>query len=226
MDEAEEIFICGTRTTTPRPSEVKKEWPYPWLYSRVFLLFSLASFLLWICYAFFQNPNVIPGLIVLSSFTVPLSTMVLFVEVNAWRDISLYKAIQVFLVGGCSSLVATLLLFDIVGSGGGFDLFGALMIGMIEEVGKAVIVYFFLSRMSRYTILDGLLIGSCVGAEFAAFESAGYALNFLMQGGSDMMMNVIFLRAFLAPGGHVTWAAISGAALAIAAREKVEMNFS
>lgn len=30
----------------------------------------------------------------------------------------------------------------------------------------------------------------------------------------------IFLRGFLAPGGHVTWAAISGAALVVAAKVK------
>ena len=36
----------------------------------------------------------------------------------------------------------------------------------------------------------------------------------------------IFLRGFLAPGGHVTWAAISGTALVIAAKAKGKIDTS
>lgn len=75
-----------------------------------------------------------------------------------------------------------------------------------------------------------------VGAGFAAFESAGYALQpvlaFFQNSGyyaaygrqldASMMMDAInqsiIIRGFLAPGGHVTWAAISGAALVIAGK--------
>lgn len=35
-----------------------------------------------------------------------------------------------------------------------------------------------------------------------------------------MMMDNIYLRGFLAPGGHITWAAISGAAIMIAKGNK------
>ena len=88
------------------------------------------------------------------------------------------------------------------------------MVGLIEEVAKTVIVAVFLfkSKKSNY-ILDGLLIGAAVGAGFAAFETAGYILKFGLNGGLDAMLNVIKLRGFLAPGGHVAWAAIEGAAL-------------
>lgn len=174
-------------------------------------------------------------MIVVGSFTVPLSTMIMFMEVNAWRNISLYKVIQTFLVGGCASLVATLMLFSIVGSHE-LNLIGAIVTGIVEEAGKAVIVFWFLSKMKRLSILVGLLIGASVGAGFAAFESAGYALQpvlaFFQNSGyyaaygrqldASMMMDAInqsiIIRGFLAPGGHVTWAAISGAALVIAGK--------
>ena len=183
----------------------------------------------------FGNPNALPGMIVVGSFTVPLSTMIMFMEVNAWRNISLYKVIQTFLVGGCASLVATLMLFSIVGSHE-LNLIGAIVTGIVEEAGKAVIVFWFLSKMKRLSILGGLLIGASVGAGFAAFESAGYALQpvlaFFQNSGyyaaygrqldASMMMDAInqsiIIRGFLAPGGHVTWAAISGAALVIAGK--------
>lgn len=218
-EEAEEIFICGTRKTTPSLNEVSKDWPHPWLYSRVFLLFLVAFVLLWICCAAFGNINALPGLIVVGSFAVPLSTMILFMEVNAWRDVSFYEVIKIFLVGGCASLVATLFLFSFF-SVEQLNFVGALMTGIVEEVGKALIVYLFLKRLNKVNILSGMLIGACVGAGFAAFESAGYAMRCFLQGGWDMMMSVIFLRGFLAPGGHVAWAAISGAALVIAAKKE------
>ena len=216
-EEAEEIFIVGTQKTTPRVDEVSKDWPHPWLYSRVFLMFTTAFVLLWFCCSVFENINALPGLIVVGSFTVPLATLVLFLELNAWRNVSLYEVIKTFLVGGCASLVATLFLFSVFGAHE-LDFFGAFLTGIIEETGKAVIVYYFLSKLGKLTILNGLLIGAAVGAGFAAFESAGYAMTFLFQGGWDMMMDVIFLRGFLTPGGHVVWAAISGAGLVIAAK--------
>ena len=79
-------------------------------------------------------------------------------------------------------------------------------------------------------------IGASVGAGFAAFESAGYALQpvlayFQNSGyyaayGRHLDMSImldainqsVFIRGFLAPGGHVTWAAISGAGMVIAAK--------
>ena len=236
VEEAEDIFICGTHKTTPHITQVSKEWPRPWLYSRVFLMFTIAFALLWLCCNMFNNPNALPGLIVVGSFAVPLSTMIMFMEVNAWRNVSLYKVIQTFLVGGCASLVATLLLFSIVGTHK-LDFFGAFMTGLIEETGKAVIIYHFLKRTTgRLSILSGLLIGASVGAGFAAFESAGYALQpvlaFFQNSGYyaaygrhldmsimlDAINQSVFIRGFLAPGGHVTWAAISGAGMVIAAK--------
>lgn len=216
-EDAEDIFICGTRMTTPHLKDVSRGWPHPWLYSRVFFTFFLASALLWICCAFFGNLNALPGLIVIGSFTVPLSTMILFLEVNAYRDISFYEVMRIFLVGGCASLVATLFLFSIFGVNE-LDFFGALSVGVIEELGKAIIVYYFIKRIGKPKILSGLLVGASVGAGFAAFESAGYAMNLLFAGGWEMMMDTIFVRGFLAPGGHVTWAAITGAAIAISAK--------
>ena len=112
------------------------------------------------------------------------------------------------------------------------------MVGVIEELGKAVIVLAVLRKLGKLSILTGMLIGACMGAGFAAFESAGYALQPFIQfqqitgyaaaygqniDGQQMMdaiNSTIFLRAVLAPGGHVAWAAISGAAFVIAAKIK------
>lgn len=134
-EEAEEIFICGTSKTTPDATEVSKDWPHPWLYSRVLLMFLSAFGLLWLCCSVFGNMNALPGMIVVGSFAVPLSTMILFLEVNAWRNVSMYEVIQTFLVGGCASLVVTLFLFSIY-SVDELDFLGAIVVGLIEEIGK------------------------------------------------------------------------------------------
>lgn len=236
--EAEDIFICGTSRTTPPLDEVSETWPKPWLYSRVFLCFVITYILLYICSISFNNVNAYPGLIIVGAFTVPFTTLVLFIEVNAFRNISVYDVMKFFLVGGCASLVVTLFLFnlELVDT----DLsstWGAMMVGIIEEIGKLVIVYLLIKQLSTCNyILSSLLVGACVGAGFAAFESAGYAMRPMLEianiagaygigiPNEIMMDNVttsIYIRGLLAPGGHVAWAAISGAALIIAKEDRL-----
>lgn len=241
-EEAEQIFICGTKATTPEVSGVSSSWPRPWFYSRVLLLFLITFGLLWTCVAAFDNINALPGMIVIGSFAFPLSVMILFLEANVWRNVSLYYVLMTFFIGGCASLVVTLFLMPFTIDE--INFFHALMIGIIEEVGKAIIIFAFLSRMDKLSILSGMLVGAAVGAGFAAFESAGYALQpFIyfqqaagyaaaygqMIDGQEVMNvvnQVIIMRGFLAPGGHVAWAAITGAAFVIATRDRGGMDLS
>lgn len=221
--ESEEIFICGTQYTTPDEDKISSEWPKPWLFSRIFLLLFASFYILLVCYSAFQNTNVIPGIIFIGSCMVPFSVLVFFFEVNAPRNISIFETIKIFFLGGCASLLVTLFIFSIYNVET-IGYVGAVMIGIIEEVGKLIIVAWFIRQMSskRY-ILNGMLIGAAVGAGFAVFESAGYAMRYylvgLLAGGSslgyDTMLDVIYGRAILSPGGHIAWAAFSGATLII-----------
>lgn len=157
-------------------------------------------------------------MIMVGAFTVPLTTLILFMEVNAFRNISVYDVMKFFMIGGCASLVVTLFIFnlDLVDTNLATT-WGAMMVGVIEEVGKLAIVYVLIKNLpSCNYILSALLAGACVGAGFAAFESSGYAFVALLGGGLDDMTFSIYLRGLLAPGGHVAWAAISGAALVLA----------
>lgn len=221
-EEAEEVFIYGTRKTTPSLNNVSKDWPHPWLYSRVFLMLAVAFVMLWVCYSMFDNPKVLPGLIVVGSFAGPLSVLIMAYELNIWRNISFFEVLKLFFVGGCASLVVTLALFSIVGQLHN-DFIGAFIISIVEEIGKAVIVYYFLKRLGKNYILCGLLIGAAVGAGFAAFESAGYAF---LQNNVNSAMSNILLRGFLSPGGHVVWAAISGVGLVVAAKSLGEISMN
>ena len=68
------------------------------------------------------------------------------------------------------------------------------MVGVIEELGKLAIVYFLITKLpSCNYILSTLLAGACVGAGFAAFESAGYGFVSLLNSGFDGMTDSIYL---------------------------------
>lgn len=219
--EMEEIFICGTSLTTPDESRISAEWPKPWLYSRVLVILFAAFYLLILCWTGFHNTNVIPDIIFIGSCIMPITVLIFLFEINAPRNISLITVLKVFFVGGSASLVVTLILFTLFPTGE-LNYIGALLVGIIEEAGKAVIVAIAIARTKKCKyIFNGLLIGGAVGAGFAVFESAGYAFNIYLRSFgyenaySNMIRNV-YLRGILSPGGHVAWAAITGAGIMIA----------
>ncbi|NVT75149.1 PrsW family intramembrane metalloprotease [Listeria monocytogenes] len=223
-EEGEKVFIAGTKYTTPAISDIPHSWPHPWVFSRVFLVLIVTYFLLLACTYLFDNSNTIPGLMVIGSFAVPFSVLLFFFETNAPRNISVFDVVRMFFIGGVAALVATLVIYSIIPVGK-LNYFNALLVGFIEETGKMIIVALFIRSLNSKYILNGLLIGAAVGAGFAAFESLGYAFNysvdaaFLFKGihiAGETMLNVIFSRGWQSIGGHVAWAAITGAALVIA----------
>ena len=69
---------------------------------------------------------------------------------------------------------------------------------------------------------DGMVLGAVVGAGFAAFESAGYALQTMLNHLNEHTVIDILeteaFRAVLAPFGHITWTALLGGALFASSR--------
>ena len=212
-EEAEKLFITGTELTTPKEKDISTSWPKPWLFARIFVVFAITYLLLSISAYTFDNIYAIPGLIVIGSFAVPFSLLIFFWETNAPRNISIYEIAKMFFIGGAASLVTTLILYSVFPVGAELTYGGAIVVGIVEEVGKLVIIAYFIYNQNSKYILNGLLIGAAIGAGFAAFESAGYAFAFGMFYGDSVMTEVIFLRAWLAIGTHTVWSAIAGAAL-------------
>lgn len=223
--ESEQIFICGTETTTPELESLESDYPKPWLYSRVLAVFAITFMLLNICAKELENMNAVPGVIFMGSFMIPITLAVMFFEMNMSKNISFFNVIKMFLIGGGASLLLTLILFEIV-TVDKLDYMGAILVGVIEELGKLGIIYFFLKEAnnSKYYV-NALLVGATVGAGFAAFESAGYALRYYLMLGYDGMIDVIILRAVLAPGGHIVWAAITGFAI-LSAKGKDKLTYN
>lgn len=219
-DEANSIFIAGTKTTTPALSDVSDEWAKPWLFSRILLGFLLAFVVLLYMVDDFSNSNAIPGLILVGAFAVPFSGLVFFFESNAFKDISLFEVVKVFFIGGIFSMVVTLFLYQFVTFSSTSQIFGvltlkdSLSIGIVEELGKVLIISYFISQLDVHHVLDGILIGAAVGSGFAAFETAGYIYR-----ANAQLVAVAILRGWSAIGGHLVWAAITGGAIMIVKRD-------
>ena len=178
------------------------------------LAFSLAVYsLLLAAWMQFSNLYVVPALIVTGCFAVPLAAALLFFELNTPRNVSVYQVAKMTFLGGALSLIATVFLFRVIPGSGVGSLVPALLTGVTEETGKALALLIVL-RSPRYRWqLNGLLFGAAVGAGFAGFESAGYALRALFAGGWQSVLDSIMLRGLLSPGGHVIWTAMVGSAL-------------
>jgi protease PrsW len=213
--EIEDEFLVGTLRTTPAVTELNTDWPKPWLFARVFLGAMVMYLIFYACFQVFGNIKMIPGLIIVGCFVVPSAALLLLYEFNAPRNVSMMLLVRLVMLGGAMSLLFSLTLFSL-----GDDLtnlLGASAAGFIEETGKLAAVLFATRKLSpvryRYT-LNGLVFGAAVGAGFAAFESAGYALTIMLNAKSmGPVLDNILLRGVLSPFGHVVWTAIAAGAL-------------
>ena len=212
-EESELLLITGTGTTTPSEDEIEKGWSKPWLYSRIFAVLGITFALLLFCVWCFENTLCVPGLIFIGAMMMPFTLLILFWETNIPRNISVFELLQLFFVGGVASLVFTLAIFSFIPVGE-LNVLGAIMVGIIEEVGKLIAVAIFIKHSRCKYILNGILIGAAIGTGFAVFESAGYALMYTETIGQ--IIENILMRGLLSAGGHVVWAAMSGAAIMFA----------
>ena len=238
--EVENAFTVGVPATTPDIADVDASWPRPWLFMR--MLF--ASVVLYLLFLFAWErtgvTNMLPGLISVGSFAIPISTLVFFFEINVRKNVSLYQVVKLFFLGGALGLVFTCGLTYWLGDLIGEKAFGAVAAGPIEETAKLLAVI-GVARWARYRYkVNGLLFGAAVGAGFAAFESAGYALSACLDGVGEASFaaaqadvleeaeatfaygflrtmsktkQLILMRGALSPFGHVVWTAIACAAL-------------
>lgn len=202
----DKMFISGTALTTPTPDRMLQEWNKPWLYAR-FLLFGLIVCLL--CYFMFsvqEHPGGLFLLFFFGSLVMPLSVLIFYWEINIPRDIPFYRVMIVFFIGGMLSLIFSLLIWKT-------DISGAWSAALFEEPGKVLALAIFIYWFDIRYIFGGMLIGAAVGAGFAAFEDIYYVIG--KSEGLDQAITILIMRSIWTLGGHVTFAAIEGGALAM-----------
>jgi RsiW-degrading membrane proteinase PrsW (M82 family) len=165
-----------------------------------------------------QNANLIPTIILLGSFLVPV-TFVTYAFQRADQIITAQRVLTAFVYGGVLGVLgASILEATFLRQPSGLAYVG---VGLIEEAVKLAALWLLARRLPRYTVRDGIVLGAAVGSGFAALESAGYAFNALFTGNGLSLFSLVeteVLRGLLAPVGHGLWTAILGGALFAAAR--------
>jgi RsiW-degrading membrane proteinase PrsW (M82 family) len=166
-----------------------------------------------------RNPRLLPNLIVLGAFTVPVSFVALVRDLLPSSGVPLRALVTCFVIGGViGTAAASLVEYDALRD---LDVLPALLVGAIEEPAKLVLPLIAFAVGAHRKTADGLLLGVASGMGFAAFETMGYALGALADadGNADAAERVMLLRGALAPMGHPAWTGLVCAALWWARRQ-------
>lgn len=182
-------------------------------WSKVFLT-GLGLWLLTVAVTFATgNPNLIPTLVLLGSFLVPVTFVLWAFTKRHSGEVTAELLFSTFVTGGVLGVLAASLLETYLLHPNPLFFFG---VGLIEEAAKLAVLAFLCRRLQHKYAVDGVILGASVGFGFAAFESAGYAFTalFTQQGLSLMtLVETELLRGVLAPVGHGLWTAILGGIL-------------
>ncbi|MFC3998323.1 PrsW family intramembrane metalloprotease [Nocardiopsis sediminis] len=193
---------------TPAAARAPRAWP------RIFL----AGFALWIATVLVTfltaNTALLPTIVLLGSFLVPVTFVAWAHEHDTGEHVTVELLFSAFIIGGVLGVLgASLLETYLLASPSPLQYIG---VGVIEETVKLLALLFVARDMARRTPRDGLVLGAAVGFGFAAFESAGYALNALVTSQGFDLLSLVeteVLRGLLTPVGHGLWTAIVGGVL-------------
>lgn len=159
------------------------------------------------------NPNLLPTIILLGSFLVPVTFVVWAFGRRDSGEVTAELVFKTFVVGGVLGVLGASVLetFLLRPSAGLF--FG---VGLIEEAVKLGALAFLTRQLVDKSTRDGMILGAAVGFGFAAFESAGYAMIAMFSERGVSLADLVsteLLRGLLAPVGHGVWTAILGGVL-------------
>jgi protease PrsW len=185
---------------------------------RQWLRFLLVGLLLWMASVVVtfatDNVNLVPTIILLGSFLVPVTFVVYAFEHYADQVVTAQRIFTAFVYGGALGVLgASVLEAAFLRQPSGLAYVG---VGLIEEAVKLAALWLLARRLPRYSMRDGMVLGATVGFGFAALESSGYAFNalFTMEGLSlQNLVETEVLRGLLTPVGHGLWTAILGGVL-------------
>jgi RsiW-degrading membrane proteinase PrsW (M82 family) len=200
--------VTSIATDTPPATRRKRR---TWL--RVFLT-GLVLWVLTVVVTFLTgNPNLVPTLVLLGSFLVPVSFVVWAFGRRHSGEVNAELLFSTFVSGGVLGVLASSVLESYLLHPSTVLFFG---VGLIEEAAKLTALAFLARNLTHKYARDGLILGAAVGFGFAAFESAGYAFTALFTESGLSLMQLVqteLLRGVLAPVGLGLWTAILGGVL-------------
>lgn len=184
---------------------------------RTWLRMFLTGLVLWVLTVIVtfvtRNPNLVPTVVLLGSFLVPVTFVVWAFGRRHSGEVTAELLFSTFVTGGILGVLAASLLESYLLHPSPWLFLG---VGLIEEAVKLLALAFLTRNLAHKYARDGIILGAAVGFGFAAFETAGYAFTalFTEQGLSLMqLVQTELLRSVLAPVGHGLWTAILGGVL-------------
>jgi len=165
-----------------------------------------------------QNLNVVPSVLLLGAFLVPVTfTTYLYERLPEW-EVALSPLAICFVWGGALGVVvAGTLEYDLLRSLGVLALLG---VGLIEEGAKLIfpLIFYFLGRYRSEG--TGILFGVSTAMGFAALETMGYGFVTLLQSQGNLaaLDEVLLVRGLMSPAGHAAW---TGLVCAVLWRERL-----
>jgi RsiW-degrading membrane proteinase PrsW (M82 family) len=200
-DDSRFCPTCGRRRNfKPRPLLQRRWW-------RVLLIGLVLYLILQFLLETSGNPNLIPTVMLIGAFLVPVTYVVFLYESGALYDVPIPTVALTFFYGGVlGAIAATFLEENIAGLG----VISLLLVGVSEELAKPLGVIWLIRRQDYADELHGLVLGGAAGMGFAALETMGYGFTFLIlsKGDLQVLAQVLLSRGLLAPLAHGTWSAI------------------
>jgi RsiW-degrading membrane proteinase PrsW (M82 family) len=168
---------------------------------------------------FTRNPNLIPTVLLLGAFVVPVAFVAFFygqeraVDKSVHVEAPLNIAAACFFIGGVIGVLTA-----------GFVEYATLtkltisslfIVALIEESVKLIFPIAIYIRGRYRSEADGLLFGVASGMGFAALETMGYGLVALIesQGNVGVVQEILLIRGLLSPAGHAAWTGLICAVL-------------
>lgn len=194
-DEASE------RRTEPGALRHKNRW---WHVLLVGLLFNVLYILVYLAT---DNDNLLPTILALGTFLVPVTFAVFLVDRLPPGVVPFGVLAWCAFWSGMINLPLTALIPT-----GPYN----LLVGPIEESAKLLVPLWFYFRTRYRSEAAGLLIGFSAGLGFAVLESLGFNLAAALYAEDDFLGSLeqtLFVRGLLSPFGHMPWTAIICAVL-------------
>jgi RsiW-degrading membrane proteinase PrsW (M82 family) len=159
------------------------------------------------------NPNLVPTIVLLGSFLVPVTFVVWAFERRDTGELTPALVFKTFVAGGVLGVLGASVLEAYLLRPSPWLFLG---VGLIEEAVKLAALAVLTRRLEYKSTRDGMILGAAIGFGFAAFESAGYSFTALFTVNGLSLTQVVqteILRGVLAPFGHGLWTAILGGIL-------------
>ncbi|MFJ8577213.1 PrsW family intramembrane metalloprotease [Micromonospora sp. NPDC093277] len=199
-------------------AEATPEPPPPAIRRRAWLRIFWVGLVLWLATVLIifatGNPNLVPTLVLLGSFLVPVTFVAWAFERRETGELTPGLILNTFIAGGVAGVLAASLLESYLLRSSSVLVF--LGVGLIEEAVKLAVLAFLARHLHHKAVRDGAILGASVGFGFAAFETAGYAFTSLFTAHGLSVTQLVgteVLRSVIAPFGHGLWTAILGAVL-------------